>query len=156
MFEDPIVKSRVQNARKDVRKIGEGRTQQLAKVTSGIILRRTADLLNAYLLPKVEFVVFVAPTLLQLSIYKSVLGSNLMRQVLNGAASNPLVLIGHLRKLCNSPELLIRTLEEKDKGEESVGKAMLGDVLKQYPKQRVNCDPELSGEFSFSILVLRC
>jgi len=154
VFEDPIVKSRMQNSRREVRETGEARTQQLAKITNQIILRRTADLLSAYLLPKLEFVVFCSPTILQIDIYKHILGSGLMRQVLNGVSSNPLVLIGHLRKLCNSPELLLRTVEEKNKpgAEDSVGKAMLGDVLKAYPKNRVACDPSLSGKFSLASL----
>lgn len=51
-FENPILKSRQPGvSRKDVEK-GKGRSDELARITSMFILRRTAEILSAYLPPK--------------------------------------------------------------------------------------------------------
>jgi DNA repair and recombination protein RAD54B len=51
-FENPILKSRQPGiSKKDVEK-GKGRSDELARITAMFVLRRTADILSAYLPPK--------------------------------------------------------------------------------------------------------
>lgn len=69
------------------------------------VLRRTAEILSAYLPPKTEYVVFCRPSPKQLKVYKSILEN----PAFEGAYRSPdtsLLLITMLKKLCNSPGLL--------------------------------------------------
>ncbi|KAN0065862.1 helicase [Thecaphora frezii] len=143
VFEDPILKSRAQHCTKAVRELGESRSDALLKVTHDIILRRTAELLTKYLQPKHEMVLFCSPSTLQLKIYKSILSSGAVRSVLRGEAGSGLVQIGILRKLCNTPELLLKDMESEA---DSATKAMLGDVLNHFPEHRRRYEAVYSGK----------
>ncbi|KAI4213829.1 MAG: hypothetical protein LQ351_003523 [Letrouitia transgressa] len=105
-FEGPIVKSRQPGAvRKDVEK-GESKTEELVSLTNSFILRRTAETLAKYLPPKSEYVLFCRPTDAQAKVYRHVLSC----PVFHGALGNPevsLQLITVLKKVCNSPTLLL-------------------------------------------------
>ena len=144
VFEDPIIRSRAQHCPKQVRELGQSRSSALIKVTQDIILRRTADLLAKYLQPKHEMVVFCSPSKLQLDIYRSILDSSAVRSVLHGESGNGLLQIGILRKLCNSPELLLKDLETSA---ESATKELLGDVVKFFPPERTRYEAAYSGKF---------
>ncbi|WFD43583.1 helicase [Malassezia psittaci] len=52
VFEDPIMRSRVQHCAPSVAELGRARSQALQMVTKGVILRRTAEILAGYLPPK--------------------------------------------------------------------------------------------------------
>lgn len=91
-----------------------------------------------------ELVVFCSPTPLQIQIYRNILDSSFLRQVFRGDATNHLLLIGVLRKLCNTPELLLPILEGKD-NEESAARVMLGKSVDLFPKKRIPSDVGLSG-----------
>ncbi|KAF8245370.1 hypothetical protein K440DRAFT_409395 [Wilcoxina mikolae CBS 423.85] len=65
-FENPILKSRQPGvSKKDIEK-GKGRSDELARITAMFVLRRTADILSAYLPPKKEYVIYCRPTSKQL------------------------------------------------------------------------------------------
>lgn len=104
-FENPIVKSRQPGvALKDVEK-GKARGAELACLTKMFVLRRTAEILAAYLPPKTEYVVFCRPSPKQVKVYKAILEN----PAFEGAYRSPdtsLLLITMLKKLCNSPGLL--------------------------------------------------
>ncbi|PWN42131.1 hypothetical protein IE81DRAFT_143270 [Ceraceosorus guamensis] len=153
VFEEPIVKSRMQHANKQVRETGKLRNEDLKKVTAVIILRRTAELLTQFLPPKCEQVLFCSPTQNQLDTYRHVLGSTQVRDVLDsgktsgGGGSSALTLIGVLRKLCNSPELLLKDLEtSKRDGEASLTAAILEGAMSQSASKRLSGNANLSGK----------
>ncbi|KAG8905609.1 helicase, partial [Tulasnella sp. 417] len=106
IFENPIVKSRAPNCREDIRTLGIARSDQLQEISKSFMLRRTADILSNYLPPKHEYVVFVKPTALQLSIFDAILKPEVVDDVVHGSMAKSLALIQLLTKVCNSPYLL--------------------------------------------------
>lgn len=105
-FEVPIERSRQPGAStKDLEK-GEARNEELACLTSKFILRRSADILSRYLPSKTEYVLSCRPTPAQISVYKSVLACPAFQAAFgNTEASFQLITV--LKKVCNSPSLLI-------------------------------------------------
>ena len=123
-FETPILKSRQPAASaKDVEK-GEARSEELANITGMFILRRTAEILSKYLPPKTEYVIFCKPTEAQMTVYRAIIGSPTFNAAL-GSPAISLELINVLKKVCNSPNLL---LKKNDKGESST-KAELLEII---------------------------
>lgn len=113
-FETPIMKSRQPGAaEKDLEK-GEARSEELANLTGKFILRRTAEILDKYLPPKTEYVVFCRPIDAQRQIYRTIISTQAFATALNSPAVS-LELIMILKKVCNSPSLLLGT---NVKGEE--------------------------------------
>lgn len=107
-FEVPIMKSRQPGASgKDVEK-GTARGEELSSLTKEFILRRPATLLNDFLPPKTEYVLFCKPTQAQAEVYQHVLESPVFGNVL-GSPEASLQLITMLKKVCNSPTLLAIT-----------------------------------------------
>jgi DNA repair and recombination protein RAD54B len=104
-FENPILKSRQPGvSKKDIEK-GKGRSDELARITAMFVLRRTAEILSAYLPPKKEYVLFCRPTSRQLEVYRNILDSSAFNKCL-GSPDASLLLITVLKKLCNTPGLL--------------------------------------------------
>ncbi|KFZ03060.1 hypothetical protein V501_09428, partial [Pseudogymnoascus sp. VKM F-4519 (FW-2642)] len=109
-FETPILRSRQPNASERERELGEARQAELSEMTQQFILRRTAEVQAHFLPQKTEFVVFCKPTTAQAQIYEEILESPAFMGALNGykaAQAQALGLINILRKVCNSPQLLI-------------------------------------------------
>lgn len=86
------------------------------------MLRRTADILSNYLPPKREistrsdtmstadtnphadeYVVYIAPTALQIEVLQKILSPRLLQALTRGATAQCLALITILKKVCNSP-----------------------------------------------------
>ncbi|TVY19385.1 DNA repair and recombination protein RAD54B [Lachnellula arida] len=106
-FEGPIVKSRQPGAlERDVEK-GSARGEELASLTKMFILRRTAEILSKYLPPKTEYVLFCNPTQAQVQVYHHVLQSPIFGKVV-GSSEASLQLITLLKKICNTPRLLMK------------------------------------------------
>nr|OQO07761.1 hypothetical protein B0A51_18269 [Rachicladosporium sp. CCFEE 5018] len=106
-FETPIIKSQQPGAsEKDLAK-GEARSEELANITSMFILRRTAEILSKYLPPKTEYVVFCRPTKAQAEVYRAIIASPTFTAAL-GSPAMSLELINVLKKVCNSPTLLLK------------------------------------------------
>ena len=104
-FENPILKSRQPTAsEKDVEK-GTEASDELVRTTSPFILRRTADILSAFLPTKTEYVLFCKPTPQQATVYRNVVNSPMFRSAM-GSMDTALQLITILKKLCNSPALM--------------------------------------------------
>jgi DNA repair and recombination protein RAD54B len=129
-FETPIVKGRQPGASKEVIEKGEARSAELADLTSQFILRRTAEVIAQYLPPKTEMVVFCRPTSEQASIYKTVLNSPLYGAVL-GSPDASFQLINILKKLCNSPSLLVKRAKDESKPNE-----MINSILESVPQHQ--------------------
>lgn len=110
-YEDPIVASRVQGCTSQDAHIGQMRSNQLRAKTSSLILHRSATILNDYLPSRTDLVVFCAPSAVQLQVYEAI-----VRSSLEAGLSSPLVLIGILRKLCDSTRLLSHASETRVSG----------------------------------------
>jgi DNA repair and recombination protein RAD54B len=136
-FETPILKSQQPGASKKDLEKGEGRSEELAKITGMFILRRTAEILSKYLPPKTEYVVFCKPTESQLLVYRSIVGSPTFNAAL-GSSAISLELINILKKVCNSPNLLLK------KGDKAKG-STLEDVLPSISPQVLK-SPGASGK----------
>ncbi|XP_062044226.1 DNA repair and recombination protein RAD54B isoform X4 [Lepus europaeus] len=98
------------------KKLGERRAAELTCLTGLFVLRRTQEIINKYLPPKIENVVFCRPGALQIELYRKLLNSQAVRFCLQGLSeSSPhLLCIGALKKLCNHPCLLFSSAKEKE------------------------------------------
>ncbi|GAC95865.1 hypothetical protein PHSY_003442 [Pseudozyma hubeiensis SY62] len=144
LFEEPIVRSRAKHASKQTKAVGQARLGALTTVTKDIILRRTAEILTQFLPPKKEMVLFCSPSQEQVRIYQSILGSSEVRSLLQGGgAGNGLLQIGVLRKLCNSPELLLKDTEADA---DSPTKTLVGDLTRFFPPNFVRNEARFSGK----------
>ncbi|KAL3425576.1 DNA repair and recombination protein rad54 [Phlyctema vagabunda] len=136
-FEGPILKSRQPGASSNDIEKGSAREEELAATTKQFILRRTAEILSKYLKPKTEYVLFCKPTTAQAQLYRHILESPVFGKVL-GSTEASLQLITVLKKVCNSPSMLVR--KDKDAVSTNTNVAQLvesipGDILKQSPIQ---------------------
>ena len=112
VFEDPIMRSRVQHCSPQAAELGRARSQALQLITKGVILRRTADILAHYLPPKrtspadpVEMVLFCAMSPIQRRMY-ALCSEFVQYQLAFSEERNYLPFITLLRQLCNAPELI--------------------------------------------------
>ncbi|XP_038053766.1 DNA repair and recombination protein RAD54B-like [Patiria miniata] len=114
VYEDPITKGNQPQATAEEKTLAATRAAELSRLTGLFVLRRTQEINNKYLPPKVETVVFCKPSPLQLLLYQKLLGSRVLRgcltassQYADSSSSSPhLVCIMALKKLCNHPGLL--------------------------------------------------
>lgn len=97
------------SADKEQRALGEKRAIELGRITSLFLLRRTSEVNQKYLPPKVEIVVFCKPAELQRKLYEKLLTSGIVNECIHTSDSaQHLMLISALKKLCNHPCLLYR------------------------------------------------
>nr|XP_023504464.1 DNA repair and recombination protein RAD54B isoform X3 [Equus caballus] len=116
IYEEPIILSRQPSASEEEKELGERRAAELTCLTGLFILRRTQEVINKYLPPKIENVVFCQPAALQIELYRKLLNSRAVRFCLQGLLENSphLICIGALKKLCNHPCLLFNSIKEKE------------------------------------------
>ncbi|XP_006859316.1 PREDICTED: DNA repair and recombination protein RAD54B [Chrysochloris asiatica] len=116
VYEEPIIISRQPTASEEEKNLGERRAAELTRLTGLFILRRTQEVINKYLPPKIENVVFCQPAALQIELYRKLLNSKAVRFCLQGFLENSshLICIGALKKLCNHPCLLFSSIKEKE------------------------------------------
>lgn len=96
-------------------------------VTKGIIIRRTADLLDSYLPPKYEMVLFCTMSPIQRRIY-GLCSEFVSHQLALSEGRNFLPYITLLRQLCNAPELLRQDLTFIPRETESKAQALVRAV----------------------------
>ncbi|XP_068040916.1 DNA repair and recombination protein RAD54B isoform X3 [Anomalospiza imberbis] len=115
IYEEPIVRSREPSATEEEKELGEKRAAELTRLTGLFILRRTQEVINKFLPPKKETIIFCRPTALQLELYRKLLSSRVITSCLQGRLENSphLICIGALKKLCNHPCLLFKAIKEK-------------------------------------------
>ncbi|RXG54663.1 DNA repair and recombination protein RAD54B [Armadillidium vulgare] len=107
VYEEPILKSQQPSATKEEKDIGESRALELNRLACQFTLRRTQEIINKYLPPKTEFVVFCQPSSSQIKLYSDIVGSRGLKKCLtNTEVGDHLSAICVLRKLCNHPALL--------------------------------------------------
>ncbi|XP_039733068.1 DNA repair and recombination protein RAD54B isoform X2 [Pteropus medius] len=116
IYEEPIIISRQPSASEEEKELGERRAAELTCLTGLFFLRRTQEVINKYLPPKIENVVFCQPGALQIELYRKLLNSQAVRFCLEGLLENSphLICIGALKKLCNHPCLLFNSVKEKE------------------------------------------
>lgn len=149
IFEDPILKSRVQHCSKEVRELGAQRSLTLSTVTQLVVIRRTADILDGFLLPKNETVIFCSPSKLQLELYRRVLKSTEVRALTSGSAGgSALPLITMLRQICDSPELLLKEGMASASSNGTLAGDLLSDARHLFPSRRITGDESLSGKLT--------
>ncbi|KAI5820395.1 SNF2 family N-terminal domain-containing protein [Pyronema omphalodes] len=138
-FENPILKSRQPGVtKKDIEK-GKARSEELARITSQFILRRTSDILSSYLPPKKEYVIYCRPTAKQTAVYHSIIDSSAFNKCL-GSPDASLLLITLLKKLCNTPGLLGPSSGK----EQSANTAAL--LANASPSDLASCSANSSGK----------
>ncbi|XP_012867995.1 PREDICTED: DNA repair and recombination protein RAD54B isoform X1 [Dipodomys ordii] len=116
IYEEPIITSREPSSSEEEKELGERRAAELTCLTGLFILRRTQEIINKYLPPKIENVVFCRPAALQIELYRKLLNSQAVRFCLQGFLENSthLLCIGALKKLCNHPCLLFNSMKDKE------------------------------------------
>jgi SNF2 family DNA or RNA helicase len=108
VFQVPIEKGRDKSASPADKMIGQSRSEELARLTSTFVLRRTSAILQGYLPPRSELVVFVHLSDLQRQLYERLLASTVARSVVSGrmtSSDSALLLIGGW--LTRSPLLVV-------------------------------------------------
>uniref|UniRef100_A0A8C9EK16 RAD54 homolog B n=1 Tax=Pavo cristatus TaxID=9049 RepID=A0A8C9EK16_PAVCR len=139
VYEEPIVRSREPSATKEEKDLGEKRAAELTRLTGLFILRRTQEVINKFLPPKKENIIFCQPTALQLELYRKLLSSRVISSCLQGRLENSphLICIGALKKLCNHPCLLFKAVKEKScdpKSDEHVESSLYEGLTDVFPQ----------------------
>ncbi|KAJ7039247.1 SNF2 family N-terminal domain-containing protein [Mycena alexandri] len=149
VYEVPILNSRAPDSSAKEREVGEARSAQLLTIAKSFVLRRDATLLQNYLPPKHEYVVFITPTRLQLSIFSKILNPDKLDDLARSSTAESLALIGMLTKVSNSPILLKATADkEKAAGGDvrnAIKRAGVEEALKLLPENAQIEDVSLSG-----------
>ncbi|KAG9316430.1 P-loop containing nucleoside triphosphate hydrolase protein [Chiua virens] len=148
VYEVPILKSRAPDSTTKELEIGEARSAQLSAIAKSFVLRREATILKNYLPPKHEYVVFVTPSQLQLSMFSTILKPEKLDTLIEGSTAESLALIGMLTKISNSPLLLKAQLDKAktSKGEQKIRPGIM-EAMKLLPERAQIDDFSLSGKF---------
>jgi DNA repair and recombination RAD54-like protein len=105
-YELPILRGRDANGTEADIKKGNERLAELLTLVNKFIIRRTNDILSKYLPVKYEHVVFCNLAPFQKALYNHFIKSPDVQSLLRGKGSQPLKVIGMLKKLCNHPDVL--------------------------------------------------
>ncbi|XP_067671287.1 DNA repair and recombination protein RAD54B-like [Haliotis asinina] len=136
VYEDPIVTSRQPGASLEQISLGEERGAELTRLTKMFILRRTQEINNKYLPPKVELVIFCNASHLQLCLYRQFLQCRLIRHCLSGNVDGAphLICIAALKHLCNHPNLVLKKAMEAAGGGGEEGESVYSGLLPCFPE----------------------
>lgn len=95
--------------------MGEERAAELSRLTGMFILRRTKEIINRYLPPRLDWTLFCKPCPLQRELYTQLLAHRVFRDCLQGSTQTHthLACITALKKLCNHPGLLYSSAKVK-------------------------------------------
>ncbi|KAH7032289.1 RAD54-like protein B [Linnemannia elongata] len=148
VFEDPIVRSRQPDCSKAEAALGLERSRELTRLTGLFILRRTAKVNDEFLPPKSEAVVFCRPSMLQRAIYRHMLDSPFLKSCLSMDGTRHLGCIIALRKLCNSPRLVLDSSEQEDDAE-AIG--LYSGIKSMIQQNHADCPDSswIGGKLSF-------
>ncbi|KZT04627.1 uncharacterized protein LAESUDRAFT_727800 [Laetiporus sulphureus 93-53] len=152
VYEVPILKSRAPGCSAKETELGEARSAQLSTIARSFVLRRDATILKKYLPPKYEYVVFVTPTKLQLSIFNKILSADKLDNLVRNSTAESLALINILTKISNSPILLKATLDQAksraDQGSDIIKKNAIEEAVMLLPERARVDDVSLSGKLT--------
>lgn len=115
VYEEPILRSRQPSCTEEESVLGEERAAELSRLTGMFILRRTQEIINRYLPPRLDWTLFCNPSTLQRDFYKHLLCHRVFRSCIMDSSQTHthLACITALKKLCNHPELLYNTVKQK-------------------------------------------
>lgn len=160
VYETPIIRSREPGCSEKEAKLGESRSAQLLAISRSFVLRRDASILKRFLPPKYEYVVFVTPTALQLSIFSKILNPDRLDNIIEHSTAESLALINILTKISNSP-ILLKAVADKAKakisqGQDSVERTtVVEEAVKLLPERARVEDVSLSGKLTALANLLR-
>ncbi|XP_051813154.1 DNA repair and recombination protein RAD54B [Acanthochromis polyacanthus] len=135
VYEEPILRSRQPSCSEEDRALGEERAAELSRLTSMFILRRTQEIINRYLPPRLDWTLFCEPSPLQRELYHQLLSHRVFRACLQESVQTHthLACITALKKLCNHPGLLHGTVKERtDRG--SVESSLYEGLVDLFPE----------------------
>ncbi|XP_077432502.1 DNA repair and recombination protein RAD54B isoform X2 [Vanacampus margaritifer] len=149
VFEEPILRSRQPSCSEEDKALGDERASELSRLTGMFILRRTQEIINRYLPPRLDWTLFCRPSPLQQDVYRHLLSHRVFRDCLQGflQAHTHLACITALKKLCNHPGLLHATVTDKMKSVSEEGSLYEG--LAQFFPENYSSDsfnPDDSGK----------
>uniref|UniRef100_A0A3Q0S1V0 RAD54 homolog B n=1 Tax=Amphilophus citrinellus TaxID=61819 RepID=A0A3Q0S1V0_AMPCI len=115
VYEEPILRSRQPSCTEEERVLGDERAAELSRLTGMFILRRTQEIINRYLPPRLDWTLFCEPSPLQRELYKHLLCHRVFRACFQNSTQTHthLACITALKKLCNHPGLLHGTVKER-------------------------------------------
>ncbi|KAA1474331.1 hypothetical protein DENSPDRAFT_840910 [Dentipellis sp. KUC8613] len=160
VYEVPILRSRAPDCSAKEAEIGESRSAQLQSISRSFVLRRDATILKSYLPPKHEYVVFVTPTALQLSIFTKILNPDKLDNIIQDSTAESLALINMLTKISNSP-ILLKAVADKAKAKMAQGAdnrartTAVEEAVKLLPERAQVEDVSLSGKLAALANLLR-
>jgi DNA repair and recombination protein RAD54B len=105
VFAGPITASRDTTASLDVARLGESRANELHRISSQFLLRRTSETLEKYLPPKSETAIFCRLREKQRRMYKSECSEGVAQLSLSGNMGAAFCIINRLRKICCHPAM---------------------------------------------------
>ncbi|CAE6531661.1 unnamed protein product [Rhizoctonia solani] len=146
VYETPILKSRSPEASAKDIELGAARAIQLNELAKSFVLRRTADILTNYLPPKTEYVLFVQPTALQLSVFQKILRPDHVQDLVHGPTARSLALITTLTKICNSPIMLAKPDKATGADDGKTARTLVQEALGLLPPGAAPDDITLSGK----------
>lgn len=153
VYETPIIRSREPGCSPKEAELGESRSAQLLAISRSFVLRRDASILQNFLPPKYEYVVFVTPTTLQLSIFSKILNPDRLDNIIEYSTAETLALINILTKISNSP-ILLKAVADKAKARISQGQdnrertTVVEEAVKLLPERAQVEDLSLSGKLT--------
>ncbi|KAK7472895.1 helicase [Stygiomarasmius scandens] len=149
IYEVPILKSRAPDCTAKEAELGESRSARLANIVKDFVLRRAATILGNHLPPKHEYVVFITPTPLQLSIFAKILQADQVDDLVYGSTAESLALITLLTKVSSSPILLKATLDKaRAEGTSTIRHRKIHEAATLLPERAEIDDMSLSGKLS--------
>ncbi|KAF9222619.1 hypothetical protein BS17DRAFT_802837 [Gyrodon lividus] len=149
VYEAPILKSRTPDRTAKELEIGEARSAQLSAIAKSFVLRREATILKNYLPPKHEYVVFVTPSQLQLSMFAAILNPEKLDTLIEGSTAESLALIGMLTKVSNSPVLLKAQVDKaRASRAQPIVRPAVMEAMKLLPERAQIEDFSLSGKLT--------
>ena len=158
VFEEPVLRSREPSASDVEKKEGLARMKNLIQIVSQFILRRTFKTNLKYLPSKTEYTLFFRLTEFQTALYEELLSSyseQVIKQNALGCArgkSPALSLLSLLKKLCNSPDLLIELLDRRP---DSLPTTVLDQLRKTKYDKAIRCHATFSGKMTFTKILLQ-
>ncbi|XP_054477291.1 DNA repair and recombination protein RAD54B [Anoplopoma fimbria] len=135
VYEEPILRSRQPSCSEEESVLGEERAAELSRLTGMFILRRTQEIINRYLPPRLDWTLFCESSPLQRELYTHLLSHRVFRACLQGSTQTHthLACITALKKLCNHPGLLYSSAKEKaDSG--SVENSLYEGLVELFPE----------------------
>ncbi|WRT64040.1 uncharacterized protein IL334_000967 [Kwoniella shivajii] len=146
-YEKPITAGRAIGANPKVVELGLERSEELTKLSKEFVLRRDTGVMENFLPPKHEYVLFIAPSLLQLSVLARLLNPSIVGGLLRGFGAQSLAMIDMMRKISNSP-MLLRKKDDDGIAADAIGTA-LSEAKSAIPLDVNINDVNTSGKMLF-------